>query len=203
MTTFLPIGFRIGSATVMLLTLGLLSIGCSNRPDPRLSNSPPLNAAALSGGKITNFTANPYIPADPSIRSLLESCRKLPGTSSTARSAYVLLKSRKGTQPIPALTIDEITLVLTGSVERMLGGEVDDCSRAVLNLPGGCKQVKIGRRLIHLKYPVVAVNNNTETVISLSDLLTLLKTCDEQRGDGHEIQYIKTTYDLDPNQLFK
>ena len=37
----------------LLLALGLVTAGCSN---PSASNTPPLDAYALSGGKITGFT---------------------------------------------------------------------------------------------------------------------------------------------------
>ena len=202
MSIFRAGGFlvRPAAATSLLLALGLVTAGCGN---PRAPNTPPLDAYALSGGKITDFMANPYMPADPSMRALLESCQKFPLKSKSARSACVLLKSRKGTQPIPALTVDNVTLILVGSVERMLGGEANHCSRGILNLPDGHKRVKIGGEWIMLNYPVIAVDNGKQMAMALPDLLALFHACDVQRGGGHEIQLVTIVYGGDPNQLYK
>lgn len=194
MTIILSKGLCIWSAafTIMLLALGLLITGCSsNRPSPRAFNAPALDAYALSGGKITHFIGNPELPADPTAKALLQACRSLSIKSHTAQSAYVIIHSRKGTQPVPALVVGGMTLVLMGSIERMLNGEVDHITASVLNLPGGTQRAKIGNKWVTLKFPIVAIDHGTQTVVTLPDLLTLFQICDVQHGGGHEIQYLE------------
>ena len=201
-------GSRVRQATstawglALCLALAECNAGHSHRLDPSPFNTPPLNAYALSGGKITRFIGNPELPADPTARPLLQACRSLPRTSRTAQSVYVMFKSRFGVTPIPALRVGGATLVLVGSVERMLVGEANHLTAAILTLPGGTRRAKIGNKWVNLRYPVIAVNGGAETVMALPDLLALFQAADEQRGGGHEIQYVKTQYDLNPALLY-
>ena len=205
--TFLSVLAR---RTVVFVSLTLSVSGCASRSTfvAATSSQPPqpqeqrLNTYALSNGKIKRFIGDPYMPLDPAAKTLLQACRSLPTTSHTAQSVYVMFKSRFGVTPIPALRVGGVTLVLVGSVERMLNGEVDRKTAAILTLPGGTRRAKIGNKWVNLRYPVIAVNGGAETVMALPDLLALFQAADEQRGGGHEIQYVKTQYDLNPALLY-
>ena len=180
------------------LTLCLMLAGCnSNKPDPAIFNSPPLDAYALSGGKITNFQGISGLPADPAAKALLQACRYLPINSHSARSVYLIFHSRKGTQPIPALEVGDQTLILVGSIDRMLNGEVDTITGSILNLPDGAKNAHIGNKWVLLKVPIIAVDQGTQTVITLPDLLALFRASDNQHGKSHEIEYLATRKEID------
>jgi len=187
------LGVQSAASIVMLLTFGLITAGCNNSgPDPKAFSTPPNDAYALSGGKITHFTPEPDLPADPTAKALLQACRFLPLKSSTAQSGYVIFHSRKGTQPVPALIVGSMTLILMGSIDRMLNGEVDRTTASILNLPGGTKRAKIGGTWVTLKCPIVAIDHGTQTAVTLHDLLNLFQASDAQHGGGHEIQYLGT-----------
>jgi hypothetical protein len=200
--SFNGFGIRSAALATMLLALAFFVAGCrSSLPDPRAFNTPPNDAYALSGGKITHFIPEPDLPADPNAKALLQACRALPLKSSTAQSAYVIFHSRKGTQLVPALIVGSMTLVLMGSIDRMLNGEVDRTTASILNLPGGTKRAKIGDTWVTLKYPIVAIDHGTQTAVTLPDLLTLFQASDAHRGGGHEIQYLGTRKGLNFFQI--
>ena len=180
------------------LTLCLMLTGCnSNKPDPAIFNTPPLDAYALSGGKITHFQGHPNLLADPNATALLQACRYLPINSNSAQSVILIFHSRKGTQPIPALKVGNQTLILMGSVDRMLNGEVDTITGSVLTLSGGTKEAHIGNQWVLLKVPIVAVDQGTQTVVTLPDLLALFQASDNQHGRSHEIEYLETRKEID------
>jgi len=160
-------------------------------------NTPPLDAYALSGGKITRFQGHPNLMADPNAKALLQACRSLPINSHSAQSVYLIFHSRKGTQPIPALEVGNQTLILMGSVDRMLNGEVDTITGSVLNLPGGARKAHIGNQWVLLKVPIIAVDQGTQTVVTLPDLLALFHASDIQHGKSHEIEYLETRKEID------
>jgi hypothetical protein len=123
MTKFLSDSSRIGSAAVMLLTLGLLSVGCSNRPDPRLSNAPPLNAAALSGGKITHFVPLFGLEHDSSNSILLAAVRLSNIKGSLAHSGLITFDSRTGHNSVSCLVIGNNSLVVVEDFMRQALGK--------------------------------------------------------------------------------
>jgi hypothetical protein len=203
MTMFLPIGSRIGSAAVMLLTLGLLSIGCSNRPDPRLSNAPPLNAAALSGGKITRFVPEPGLANDPAARAMLMACQQLPVTSRIARSASAVITTGQfGNFPLHALVIGKQVLVLPTDLATMgieFGGSGSELilyplsKQAIIIAPGG-NWARVGRKKVKLTKPIIGVDH--QLVMVLDDLLTVLGERDRQRHQSPFIRDVKIIYDI-------
>lgn len=181
----------------------VFSSGCTDRPNRQ--PKPPaqqasLDAYTLSGGKVTRFIGNPYLPNDPAAEALLKACRGLPGSSYSAQSVYVMIKYKARITPIPGLRVGKSTLILVGSVMRMLTYGIDSKTAAILTLKGGAHRAKIGDKWVHLQTPVIAVDGGQQTVMMLPDLLALFQTADQQRN-SHEIQYVKTQYDLDPNQL--
>ena len=101
----------------LLLALGLVTAGCSN---PRASHAPPLDAYALSGGKITRFISEPGLSADPTARAMLLACRQLPVTSSIAQSATLVVTTGQfGRVPLHALVVGKQVLMLPSDFATM------------------------------------------------------------------------------------
>ena len=87
-------------------------------PGPKLA---PLDASALSGGKITRYILGGSNPNDPVQEATLEACRGLPIKDATAKSAYVVLRINPyGKMPVSALVVGNTTLVSLGQVLRCM-----------------------------------------------------------------------------------
>ena len=201
--TILTYGQGLCLLLVCVFGSGCVNLGkIPNRPPQTTAQQAPLDAYALSGGKITRFIGDPYLPNDPAAKALLKACQGLPETSYTAQSVYVMIKYKSKINPIPGLRVGNMTLILVGSVERMLTSGIDSKTAAILTLKGGTRRAKIGNQWVHLQKPVIAVDGGQQTVMTLPDLLALFQAADQQRG-SHEIQYVKTQYDLNPNLLYK
>ncbi len=108
------------AAVTLLLTLLLLCAGCRSGPDPSAFNTPPTDAYALSGGKITHFTPTPGLPSSPADKAMLLACRQLPITSHTARGAFLVVTAGQfGRVPINALVVGDKVLMLPGDFITM------------------------------------------------------------------------------------
>jgi hypothetical protein len=206
MTKFLSNGSRIGSAAVMLLTLGLLSVGCSNRPDPRLSNAPPLNAAALSGGKITRYIPPPGLPNGPTDIAMLEVCQQLKLNSQTAQGAYAIFKAREGLFPVSVLIVGDQTLASLGDVFRNHDTSLQLGSNSIVTLyPGSAASIildptkryaTVGGTKIPLKNKALYWPTDKELIMTLPDLITVFHARDEKRKGGQEIKFEKIIYNI-------
>ena len=202
--TFMSRGFHIRSAasTAMLLALSLIPAGCNN---PRASQTPSLNAYTLSAGKITNFIPTPGLPNSPTDKGMLMACRQLPVTSSTARSAFLILTAGQfGRVPLHALVVGKNILVLPGDLATVgiaFSGNNNrftlypDSSQCI-TLIHNSRTAFVGSKRINLQYPVVATASN-DLVMTFSDMKTLFHERDIQRkqppffGNEHIIYNIR------------
>lgn len=214
MTRFFPEGSRVRSAasTAALLALCLALAGCSaghnSRPDPSPFNTPPLNAYALSGGKITRFIPDPSLLDDPADRDMLTACRILPLASRSARSASIVITTTQfGRFPLHALIVGTEQLVLPSDLATMgiqFGGAGADTRQFILYplsqqrivFPFNSKTAYVGTRRMRLRTSIVLAPQTRQLVMSLPDLLTLLRERDRQRHQPPFIRNVQVIYDI-------
>lgn len=173
------------------------------RPD---FNPPPLDAQALSGGKITHWEPTPYLPSDPSAKTFLRACRQISVDSRQARSAFVIIQTGKfGRFPLHALVVGNKTLVLPEDLVTMGMGDgaitdttfvFYDRSPTAISLIVDSPWALVGKTRIPLSMPMVQVPETREYVMALPDLLKVFAERDRQRHQSPFIHYMKTIYDL-------
>lgn len=105
----------------LLLALGLVMAGCSN---PRASNTPPLDAYALSGGKIKHFTPMPGLSNAPGDAMLLAAVGLSHLRGSVARSGSVTFQTSNGNDLVGCLIIDNAVLISLDDLVRQGFGRV-------------------------------------------------------------------------------
>ena len=118
---FLSSSPRIGpaAATTLLLALCLIAAGCNN---PRVPYTPPVNAYALSGGKIKHFTPTPGLPNDPGDKMLLAAVGFSHIKGSVARSAIITFQSSTGNNSVGCLMVGKNVLVILEDFTRQAFG---------------------------------------------------------------------------------
>ena len=191
------------------LTFCLVLAGCNaasnNRPSPATFNTPPLNAYALSGGKITHFIPDPGLLADPVDKSTLEACRQLPITSGIARHTYVIVHGRGKTVPITALVVGDYVLVTVGEITRMLDIPTTDSKGGLTLFPGSAQSIilgagdryaQIGSTRLRLSHPMYWAQNGG-LVLTLPDTQRIFRQRSAQRK-AEEFKVIKIADHLKP-----
>lgn len=190
---------------LLALTLALPLPGCRNtRPQPISANQQPLNASALSGGKITHFIGNPELPNDPRSRAMLEVCQHLTLNSTTARSGYAIFNAPEGQFPVGILIVGNQTLACLGDVFRNHNMPLQIINGIVVLYPGSSSSITldpskkfalVGKTKIALKNKALYQPSDKQLIMSLPDMITVFHARDEQTG-GHEIQFLKTVDNL-------
>lgn len=105
-----------------LVLAGFVLAGCQGKRALTQYDTPapPIDAYALSGGKITNFIPTPGLLDSSSDKDMLLACRQLPITAHTARSpALVITAGQFGRVPINALVVGKQVLVLPTDLVTM------------------------------------------------------------------------------------
>ena len=203
---FLPSSPRIrpaAAATTLLLALCLIAAGCSN---PRAPSTPPLDAYALSGGKIKHFMPTPGLPNSPADKAMLLACRQLPITSDTARSAVLVVAAGQfGRCPLHALVIGKgnMVLMLPGDLVTMgmSHGLTFDKATAPdkgvgnITLFPGSSVALVGQKKILLHNPVMPVATY-DLVMNWTDMRGLLDERDRQRHQPPFIRSEQIIYDI-------
>ena len=103
----------------LLLALGLIMAGCSN---PRASNTSPLDAYALSGGKIKHFIPMPGLSNDPGDAMLLAAVGLSHLSGPIARSAIVTFQTSNGNDLVGCLVVGNDVLVILEDFTRQAFG---------------------------------------------------------------------------------
>ena len=194
---------RPAASATMLLALSLITGGCSN---PRIVKTAPTNAYALSGGKITRFVPTPGLPNSPADEAMLLACRQLPVTSSTARSAFLVVTAGQfGRVPLHALVIgnDSMVLMLPGDFVTMGMSHGLTFAKATapekgvgnITLTAGSGVALVGQKKMILRHPVMAVATY-DLVMDWKDMSALLSERDRQRHQPPFIRDVKIIYDL-------
>ena len=192
--------------------------GCVNlgslpkRQPPSSARQAPLDAYALSGGKITHFVPKPELLNDPTDVSMLEACRYLPLTSTTARSAYVIVHGRGKVVPTSALVIGKTVLVTLGEVTRVLGIATTDNTAGGLTLFPGSPQsivtranqtkVEVGNRTVMMSSPMFWAHNGG-LVMTLPDMQKIFQSRAVQRGTTADFNVDRVVYHLTPDMKFR
>ena len=197
------VSIRPAAFTTLLLALCLIAAGCSN---PRAPSTPPVNAYALSGGKITRFIPPPGLPNGPTNKAMLEICRQLELNSDTAQGAYAIFQAREGLFPVSILIVGDHTLACLGDVIRNHDAPLQLGSNGIVILyPGSAASIIldpskrfaiVGGGKVALKNKAVYWPEDKELIMSLPDLITVFHARDRKRGMGQEITFIKTIYDI-------
>ena len=179
--------------------------GCrSSGPDPSAFNTPPTDAYALSGGKITRFTPMPGLPGSSTDKAMLLACRQLPLTSHTARSAFLVVTAGQfGRVPISGLVVGNQVFMLPGDFVTMgmdhgLGFSHESApERGVggIMLTSGSRIATVGQKRMVLHDPVLFVANEG-SVMNWADLLALFQERDRQRHQPPFIRNVQIIYDL-------
>lgn len=120
--------------SVLCLLTPILTNGCHGIPDTYhgrdllLEEQGTWNPAALSGGKITDYTPLPDLPREPTAKEYLEACRFYNFPAYVARSAIIEFKTPERDRPnsqvwertneIVALVVGGVVLVDPGDVMR-------------------------------------------------------------------------------------
>lgn len=120
--------------SVLCLLTPILTNGCHGIPDTYhgrdwlLEEKGTWNPAALSGGKITDYTPLPGLPRDTVAKEYLEACRFYNFPAYVARSAMIEFKTlerdrpnsqvREQTHDIVAVVVGGVVLVDPGEVMR-------------------------------------------------------------------------------------
>lgn len=201
------------------LTLCLLALttGCRVIPgtyhgkDVLLEKQGTWNPAALSGGKITDYTPLPGLPREPTAKEMLEACRFYNFPSKAAKSAVVEFRTQEQghTPGAHALVVGSIILVDPGDVTRQ-GFSYADVSPTNIYHNGpmrfgqwiafhshtisppivftaGSKWATVGTQRVRLQYPpqgVYVSRADDQPVLEWTDWLRLIKVRDAQRGQS-------------------
>ena len=164
-----------------------------------------LDAASLSGGRITRFIPQPGLPDSRNDRDLLQACRQIQTGSSAARSAIVVFKSSYGNIAVSALQSGTKTLIVVGGVERGLRAgelvtgklgvmELYPRSRSTIILTAGSRSALVGEQRVRLSDPVAGVENGTDLVMTLADLIRVFRARATQRDSVSEIRDPRIIY---------
>lgn len=103
-----------------LLTIDLVIPGCVRLPPGQ--ETPPLNASALSGGKIKNFIPVPGLEHDPTNPMLLTAAGLSGINGSVAHSGFITFQSSSGNNLVSCLVIGSNILVVVEDFTRQAFG---------------------------------------------------------------------------------
>jgi hypothetical protein len=203
--SFNDFGIRSAAFTVMLLAFVFIMAGCrSSLPDPRAFNTPPNDAYALSGGKITHFTSMPFLLSNPADKAMLEACQQLPIHTNTARSALLVVSAGQfGRVPLHAMVVGDRVLILPGDFARlgiMCSGDSHSftlypTSPQSMTFIHDSKIAFVGNKKMQLQWPMIATQS-ADLVMTLSDMKSVFHERDVQRHQPPFIRDAQIIYDI-------
>jgi hypothetical protein len=187
-----------------LLTFSLVLPGCNSRPLPGTFNAPPLDAYALSGGKIKHFQGMPFLPADPAAKAMLLACRQLPIHTDKARSAILVVTAGQfGKSPLHAMVAGNRILMLPGDFITMGMDHglsyykvfAPNYTTGNITLIPGSEMALVGHKKIFLHDPVLSVITK-DLVMNWTDMTDLLRERDRQCHQSPFIRNVQIIYDI-------